>query len=74
MNKINDIIVKTFKISADEAAKDLAMKDVARWDSLTHMDLITAVEDEFKIQLTGDEIAEMTTFSSIRTIVGKHIG
>ena len=32
------------------------------------------IEDEFKIQLTGDEIAEMTTFSSIRTIVGKHIG
>lgn len=72
MEKINDIIARTFKISAEEAAKDLDMKEVSRWDSLTHMDLITTIEDEFKIQLTGDEIAEMTTFSAVRSIVGKH--
>ena len=72
MEKVNQIIAKTFKISDEEAEKDLGMKEVSRWDSLTHMDLITAIEDEFKIQLTGDEIAEMTTFSAVRNIVRKH--
>jgi acyl carrier protein len=73
MNKVNEIITKTFKISAEDAAKDLGMKEVSRWDSLTHMDLITSIEDELKIQLTGDEIAEMITFDAVRNIVGNHI-
>ena len=49
------------------------MKDIARWDSITHMDLIVTIEDEFKIQLNGDDIAEMITFDAIRQIVHKYI-
>ena len=49
------------------------MSDLANWDSLSHMGLIVAIEDEFKIELSGDEIAEMITFDEIRNIVSKHI-
>lgn len=73
MDKINDILIKIFKISRDQSEKNLGMKDITAWDSLSHMDLITRVEDEFKIQLSGDEIAEMTTFDSIRNIIKKHV-
>jgi len=73
MEKINEIIGKTFKISFDESQKNLGMNDVAQWDSLTHMDLIVMIEDELKIQLTGDDIAEMITFDAIRSTVKKNI-
>lgn len=73
MEKLNDILVTIFKISPEESVKNLGMNDVARWDSLTHMDLIVKIEDEFKIQLSGDDIADMITFDAIREIVGKYI-
>jgi acyl carrier protein len=37
------------------------------------MDLIVAIEDEYKIQLTGDDIAEMITFNAIREILKKYV-
>lgn len=72
MEKVNNILVKIFKISNEDAINNLSMNDVARWDSITHMDLIVTIEDEFKIELSGDEIADMITFDSIREIVKKH--
>jgi acyl carrier protein len=72
MEKLNKILSENFKITLEESEKNLGMKDINNWDSLSHMNLIVAIEEEFKIQLTGDEIAEMTTFDSIREIVKKH--
>lgn len=73
MEKINNIIINTLKISQEDVSKNLSMNDVLRWDSLTHMDLIVNIENELNIQLSGDEIADMITFDAIRIIVSKHI-
>ncbi len=73
MAKINEILIKIFKISPEESEKNLEMKDVAKWDSLTHMDLIVMIEDELKIELSGDDIADMVTFDAIRGTVKKYI-
>jgi acyl carrier protein len=73
MNRINQLLADTFKISLEDAAKNLGMNDVNNWDSLSHMNLIVSIEDEFKIELSGDEIAEMVTFNQIREIIQKHL-
>jgi len=73
MDKVNQILVKTFKISSEEAQKNLTMNDVSRWDSITHMDLIVSIEDEFQVRLSGDDIAEMITFDAIRATLTKYI-
>ena len=67
------ILVDLFKISIEEAKKDLGMNDIANWDSLTHMNLIVTVEDELGIELSGDDIAEMISFDQIRAIVVKYL-
>lgn len=73
MEKVNEILATTLKVSLDDAAKNLTMDDVSNWDSLTHMNLIVAIEDELGIELSGDDIAEMTTFEAIRTILAKYL-
>jgi len=73
MDKINEIIIETLKVSEEQVNQDLGMDDVANWDSLTHMNLIVAIEDQFGIELSGDDIAEMITFVSIKKIVAKYI-
>jgi len=73
MDKLNKILADSFEISETEVLKDLGMDDISSWDSLTHMSLIVAIEDEFEIELTGDDIADMTTCDAIRTIVVKYL-
>ena len=73
MDRVNQILQKSFKLATDKLADNLTMKDLPNWDSLSHMDLILELEGEFNIQFTGDEIAEMTSFDSIKNIVSKYI-
>ena len=73
MEKINQLLADTLKISTEQASENLGMDDVSTWDSLTHMNLIVAIEDEFKIELSGDDIAEMISFDAIRSTVAKYL-
>lgn len=71
--KINQLLSETLKIPLEKTLEDLTMDDVNDWDSLTHMNLIVAIEGELGIELSGDDIAEMTSFDAIRKIVAKYV-
>lgn len=73
MEKIRKIIAETFKIKESEITPQTNMKDIDSWDSLTHMELIVSLEDEFEIEFTADEIMEMTDVEKIEKIVGEKI-
>lgn len=69
MDNINKIIIDCLRISEDEIKPELSMKDVERWDSLTHMDLITSLEEELDLRFEMDEIMRMNTIESIYNII-----
>ena len=71
--KVNDILIDVLKVQKEKIAEDLTMDDVDNWDSLTHMNLIVAIEDEFGIEMSGDDIAEMISFSSVKKTVAKYL-
>ncbi len=72
MNKLNQIFIETLKVSPEEAASNLGMDDARNWDSLSHMNLIVTIENDFGIELSGDDIAEMITFDKIREILKRY--
>lgn len=69
MQKLDDILCQVFRMDANQLQDDLTMEDISGWDSLTHMDLITSLEEHFSIQLSMDDIMSMTDISTIRTIM-----
>jgi acyl carrier protein len=48
--------------------------EAARWDSLNHLRLITAVEATFGVRFTMREIEELRRFDEIQALVGKRAG
>jgi acyl carrier protein len=73
MEKVNSIIATVLKITSEKAAENHIMKDIPTWDSLKHMELIVAIESEFGIEISGDDIAEMLSFDAIRQTVAKYV-
>lgn len=69
MKTLDAILSEVFRIPQDEISDGLSMDDVQHWDSLTHMDLITSIEQGLHIQLTMDEIMMMKDVQTIRSIV-----
>jgi acyl carrier protein len=45
------------------------LKDFSNWDSMNHMILITNIESNYNIELTGDEIADIQTVDCIAKLI-----
>jgi acyl carrier protein len=45
----------------------MTLLNTETWDSFAHLELIMAIEGEFEVSLSADEIAGMTSFAAIRT-------
>ena len=73
MEKLEKILCEVFRLKSDELNDELTMDDIQAWDSLTHMDLITSIEEGLNIQLTMDDIMNMKDIATIRTIVKRFV-
>jgi len=74
MNQLKTLIAAALKIPPADISDSTAMAGTPKWDSLAHMDLILAVEEHYKINLEGDEIADMVSVAAIAsTLKGKGI-
>jgi len=68
---LDGIFLDLLKLTADAAADSMTMNDVVLWDSLRHMELITAIEQQFALELTFEEISTMQSIGAIRELVSK---
>lgn len=67
--KIKSIMAKVFGLSSGEISAESSNETIERWDSLGHMNLCLALEEEFGIELDGDSVASMSTYSDVVKVV-----
>ena len=65
MGKLEEIIANIFELDPTEIKKEMTPKDIETWDSLSQLDLLSTIENEFKIKL---EFSEMFTVMKIDDI------
>ena len=68
-NLILEIMCKVFKV---DNAKNIAFGSSDCWDSLSHMELVTALERGFQIELDEEQIVSLTDFNSISAVLEKY--
>lgn len=73
MEKVRKLIAEVFQIRESDITLQTNMKDIDSWDSLTHMELIVSLEDEFGIEFTADEIMEMVDVGKIEKIIEEKV-
>ena len=64
LDKYNAIFMETFDISEKELNNDLEYQSITAWDSVGHMSLMAALEDEFDVSLEMDDIIEFGTYKT----------
>lgn len=60
--KYDEIFMEVFEISADQLNESLEYQSIEPWDSVGHMALMAALEDEFDIMLEMDDIIDFGTY------------
>ncbi len=72
--KVKELFADTFDVDESDIHDETSRDSLANWDSLNHLRLVTALEQDFDISLTMDEINSMTSFSKIVEYVSHHLG
>lgn len=62
-----------FEMNAVDISDDAAPGLIEKWDSLKHMSLILALEEEFGVRFTDDELADLLNLQLIVEIVSERI-
>jgi len=65
-DRLRTVFVDTLELgngfSADIDVANLKYRDIEQWDSLGHMTLVAAIEDEFEVQLDTEQVIDMSSF------------
>lgn len=74
----NEKYTNIFKTAFGELGREFdatfTFADVEEWDSLTHMDLIVAIEDEFGIMFNTEDILNYGSFENGKKILAEKYG
>jgi acyl carrier protein len=68
---LNDIISKILVIDESTIKDELSRADVEEWDSMTHLILISEIEQNFNVMFNDDDIASIQTIGDIKKILEK---
>ena len=60
--RLRAVFVSTLELPDEIAVEQLKYRDVEQWDSLGHITLVAAIEDEFGVQLDTAQVIDMSSF------------
>lgn len=72
IEKYNKVFKSTFNIDDSVLNGDLASGLSDKWDSITHLNLITNIEDEFDIMIDSEDILEFSSYEVGKQILSKY--
>lgn len=71
--KLNEIFIDVLDLDEVELTDDISAEDIEEWDSLSHIQLIVAVEKAFGVKFTSKEIMKWNNVGEmVDTIISKH--
>jgi acyl carrier protein len=65
-------MAKVFSVPPETITVDASPDTVENWDSLRHMNLVLALEQEFAVEFTDDQVVEILSYQLIRIVLGEH--
>lgn len=60
--RLRSVFVEALELPSADGVEDLKYRDIPQWDSLGHMTLVAAIEDEFDVQLDTDQVIDLSSF------------
>ena len=72
MDKYKKIFQESLNISDKDFSESLKYNDIPEWDSIGHMTLIAALEENYNISIETDDIVDFSSFNKGKEILKKY--
>jgi len=70
---IQQIMADVFEIPLEQVTIESTQDNIDAWDSLKHLNLVVALEEEFEIYFPVEEIGNLISFKLIAVIVKEQL-
>ena len=70
--KLKEVLSRIFNVSLDAITEDASPDTIENWDSLRHMNLVLALEEEFGVEFTDDQVVEILSYKLIKIVLKEH--
>lgn len=72
IQKLKQIMAVVFNIPENSVNENSSPDNIDVWDSLKHLNLVLAIEEEFDISLTEDQVVEILSYELIIEVLKEH--
>jgi len=70
MTTIEELIREVLALSPDVELTDTTTPaDISAWDSLGHINIITAIEEEFDLDISPEQIGELQSIADFKALI-----
>ncbi len=69
--KILEVMSSVFEVELASLDEDSSVDNIENWDSIRHLYLILALEEEFNIAIPDEEVGNLVNYNLIELIVNE---
>lgn len=73
-DQIRQVMSRILRIPAHQIDEAVSVDTVNAWDSLQHINLVLALEEEFDVRFSVDDIGLITSYPAISKVLERHMG
>ena len=71
--RIKEIMINVFELNKELIDVEFSQDNIDSWDSLNHLDLIVALEEEFDVVFPIEDIGNLVSYKLIRLIIEEQL-
>ena len=68
---LKQVIATMLNVDASKIDEDSSMDNLPNWDSLRHMNLVLALEEEFKVTIPDEDAGNITSYKLIKLVLNE---
>jgi acyl carrier protein len=68
---LKQVMTTMLKVSPGTINEDSSMDNISNWDSLRHMNLVLALEEEFKVTISDEDVGNITSYKLIYLVLNE---
>lgn len=72
--RLKSVVAAMLGLDETKVGEETNTDTVKHWDSLHHMKLVIALEEEFDISIPDEDVATMTSYPIIRAVMQEQLG
>ncbi len=72
-SRIKQVMSAVFELPLESINEDASTDNIDNWDSLRHLNLILALEEEFGVSIPDEEVGNLVNFKLIELTINELI-